>query len=75
MTNINVIEAVRSYINRMIEDCGSAIKGLVMDKETVFNTNNYFVVYTISSLIGFYCQYGLCSIRNSSKRSISFRTY
>ncbi|CAF0811095.1 unnamed protein product [Adineta ricciae] len=34
MTNINVIEAVRSYINRMIEDCGSTIKGLVMDKET-----------------------------------------
>ena len=35
MTNINVIEAVRSYINRMIEDCGPTIKGLVMDKETV----------------------------------------
>ncbi|CAF1051124.1 unnamed protein product [Adineta steineri] len=34
MTNINVIEAVRSYINRMIEDCGPTIKGLVMDKET-----------------------------------------
>jgi hypothetical protein len=36
MTNINVIEAVRFYINRMIEDCGPTIKGLVMDKETVF---------------------------------------
>ncbi|CAF3343808.1 unnamed protein product [Rotaria socialis] len=34
MTNINLIEAVRSYINRMIEDCGPTIKGLVMDKET-----------------------------------------
>jgi hypothetical protein len=37
MTNINVIEAVRFYINRMIEDCGPTIKGLVMDKETVFH--------------------------------------
>lgn len=35
MSNINVIEAVRSYINRMIEDCGPTVKGLVMDKETV----------------------------------------
>ena len=35
MANINVVEAVRSYVNRMIEDCGPTIKGLVMDKETV----------------------------------------
>ncbi|CAF0966223.1 unnamed protein product [Adineta steineri] len=34
MTNLNVIEAVRFYINRMIDDCGQSIKGLVMDKET-----------------------------------------
>lgn len=35
MANLNVIEAVRFYINRMISDCGQSIKGLVMDKETV----------------------------------------
>jgi hypothetical protein len=54
MTNINVIEAVRSYINRMIEDCGPAIKGLVMDKETVINNNNTFFLFKIC-ILGFYC--------------------
>ena len=45
MANINVIEAVRSYINRMIEDCGPTIKGLVMDKETVrIKINNIFLM-------------------------------
>ncbi|CAF0866345.1 unnamed protein product [Adineta ricciae] len=34
MTNLNVIEATRFYINRMIEDAGQSVKGLVMDKET-----------------------------------------
>ncbi|CAF0758458.1 unnamed protein product [Rotaria sp. Silwood1] len=34
MANLNVIEAVRFYIMRMIEDCGQNIKGFVMDKET-----------------------------------------
>ncbi|CAF3854650.1 unnamed protein product [Rotaria sp. Silwood2] len=34
MANLNVIEAVRLYIMRMIEDCGQNIKGFVMDKET-----------------------------------------
>ncbi len=42
MTNINLIEAVRSYINRMIEDCGPTIKGLVMDKETVLKKNYFY---------------------------------
>lgn len=43
MTNINLIEAVRSYINRMIEDCGPTIKGLVMDKETVCDKTIRFI--------------------------------
>jgi hypothetical protein len=47
MTNLNVIEAVRFYINRMIEDCGPSIKGLVMDKETVCNTNETFYILLI----------------------------
>ncbi|CAF1146015.1 unnamed protein product [Adineta ricciae] len=34
MTNLNVIEATRFYINRMIDDAGQCVKGLVMDKET-----------------------------------------
>jgi hypothetical protein len=56
MTNINVIEAVRSYINRMIEDCGPTIKGLVMDKETVFLKIIFiFINKIICFLLGFYC--------------------
>ncbi|CAF4133670.1 unnamed protein product [Rotaria socialis] len=34
MANLNVIEAVRFYVRRMIEDCHDNIKGLIMDKET-----------------------------------------
>ncbi len=55
MTNINVIEAIRSYINRMIEDCGPTIKGLVMDKETVCNNNYFCLINKMIYLIGFYC--------------------
>ncbi len=35
MANHNLIEVLRCYINRMIEDCGPTVKGLIMDKETV----------------------------------------
>lgn len=35
MTSINLLELVRIYIDRMIDDCGPCIKGFVMDKETV----------------------------------------
>jgi hypothetical protein len=38
MTNLNVIDAVRLYINQMIENCGESMKALIMDKETVCET-------------------------------------
>jgi hypothetical protein len=43
MTNLNLIEAVRFYIDRMIEDCGQCAKGLIMDKETVCH-KKYFSI-------------------------------
>jgi hypothetical protein len=39
MANVNLIEVVRCYIDRMIEDCGQSIKALIMDKETVCHKN------------------------------------
>lgn len=52
MSNINVIEAVRSYVNQMIEKCGQTMKVLVMDKETVSKQrerekkiHTYFVLF------------------------------
>ena len=35
MTNLSVIEAIRSYIDRMIVDGDQNFKGFLMDKETV----------------------------------------
>lgn len=35
MANLNVIEAIRFYVKRMIQDCGDNMKVFVMDKDTV----------------------------------------
>ena len=75
MSNINVIEAVRSYVNQMIEKCGQTMKVLVMDKETVSKQREREKdSYIFRFVLGIDYQYGLCSIGNSSKRSFSFRT-
>lgn len=46
MTNLNVIDAVRFYISRMIEECGQGMKALILDKETVCDIQNfsYFII-------------------------------
>ena len=75
MTNLNVIEATRFYINRMIEDAGQSVKGLVMDKETVSTMSIFLESESLLSTPGFDCQHGVCSIRNSPERSLSFRTH
>lgn len=48
MSNINVLELVRFYIDRMIGDCGAGIKGIVMDKETVCDTKLSFIPWSLS---------------------------
>ena len=48
MSNLNVVEAVRSYINRMIDDCGPSAKGLVMDKETVILSIVFFFFFELN---------------------------
>lgn len=42
MTSINLLQLVRIYIDRMIDDCGPCIKGFVMDKETVRDEKHCF---------------------------------
>lgn len=32
---MNVIMAIKLYVNKMIDDCGTGMKVLLMDKETV----------------------------------------
>ena len=40
MTTVNLIELIRFYIDRMIQDCGETIKAIIMDKETVCDTKD-----------------------------------
>ena len=49
---MDVIAAVKMYINKMLEDCGVGMKVLLMDKETVSefvplltHPKYYFVIY------------------------------
>jgi hypothetical protein len=44
MANLNIIEAVRFYINQMVKDCDANIRALVMDKETVCEIK-YFHIF------------------------------
>jgi len=56
MTNLNLIEAARFYINRMIEDCGPSAKGLIMDKETVCDKTHFIPIDNFCLFIkGFNC--------------------
>lgn len=32
---MNVVAAIKLYVNKMIDDCGAGMKVLLMDKETV----------------------------------------
>ena len=54
MSNLNVVEAIRSYVNRMIDDCGPTAKGLVMDKETVekIDLKFYIEMFIVLSRLG-----------------------
>jgi hypothetical protein len=55
MTTVNLIEVVRLYIDRMIEDCGKNMKAFVMDKETVCDTENSEVFHSYSFIKGIDC--------------------
>ena len=55
MANLNLIEAVRTYINRMIDACGPCMKSLVMDKETVQDTNSKTRLIDVSLVIFLDC--------------------
>ena len=50
MTNVNLLDLVRLYIDRMIEDCGPCIKGIVMDKETVCDQKQTSRIISLSLL-------------------------
>ena len=77
MTNVNLLDLVRLYIDRMIEDCGPCIKGIVMDKETVCDQKQTSRIISLSlfCLPGSSCWHGLFFIGYASKRSVYFRTY
>jgi hypothetical protein len=47
MTNLNVLEAIRFYINQLIDDSGQSMKVLIMDKETVCETKYFYILLII----------------------------
>jgi hypothetical protein len=61
MTTVNLIELIRFYIDRMIQDCGETIKAIIMDKETVCDTKkkNAEILILVCFIKGTACLYGL----------------
>lgn len=71
---MDVVQAIKFYINEMIKEAGAGIKALLMDKETVSVKRNLYVyIVTIclpyADIHRFNC---LCPVRDARKRSVSF---
>lgn len=47
---MDVITAVKLYINKMTNESGPGMKILLMDKDTV-GTNHYYIIFCIYQLI------------------------
>lgn len=52
---MNVVAAIKLYVNKMIDDCGTGMKVLLMDKETVcFLRLDLNIVAIFDCLLPFY---------------------
>lgn len=72
---MDVLHAMKMYINQMVDDAGHGIKALLMDKETV---KSFFLQFSFKILFWFFFsiqtdkhhQFGLCPIGNVTERGL-----